>query len=201
MRSVIEIVHAVSIAHRRPMILRLVHDGSIKCLCGYCRHALLIAIRNCSDVDRSEELLMDQSGPRSWGGSAGPKTRVNKRPASSVELRAPGRHRRILSRGAANVEGLIGDGADGEGERSFLQRGVGVDAPDWASHCVQTLMPSFEALKLRMGNRIRIVCWADCGGLGVELIALDRLAARLGELLHVRRNRAVRVLRLERAIT
>ena len=46
-------------------------------------------------------------------------------------------------------------------------------------------MPSFEALKLRTGGRIRVVCLADCGGLGVELIALARLAARLEELLQI----------------
>jgi len=34
---------------------------------------------------------------------------------------------------------------------------------------------------MRMGSHIRIVCWADCGGMGAELIALEGLAARLEE--------------------
>ena len=93
------------------------------------------------------------------------KAKVKKRPASSAELMSPGSRPRILSRGLCRP-GLIGDGAggegaDGEGERSWLQRGVGADAPDWASHCGQTRRPSFEALKVRTGNRIRIVGWAD----------------------------------------
>ena len=75
---------------------------------------------------------------------------------------SPGSRPRICSRGLCR-RGLIGDGADGEGadddgERSWLQRGVGADAPDWASHCVQALMPSFEALKTRMGNHFRLMC-------------------------------------------
>ena len=46
-------------------------------------------------------------------------------------------------------------------------------------------MPSFEALKTRMGSHIRVMCWSDCGGLGVELVAFKLLAARLEELLHM----------------
>ena len=46
-------------------------------------------------------------------------------------------------------------------------------------------MPRFQALKIRMGSRFRLVCWSDCGGLGVELIAIKLLAARLEELLQM----------------
>ena len=46
-------------------------------------------------------------------------------------------------------------------------------------------MPSFELLKRRMGDRIRIVCWADCGGMGVELFALEMMATRVKEHLGV----------------
>ena len=153
------------------MILRLVHDGSIRCL---------IAIRNRSEMPPRSGIARSK---------ALAKGRVKKRPASSVELMSPGSRPRICSRGLCR-RGLIGDGADGEGadddgERSWLQRGVGADAPDWASHCVQALMPSFEALKTRMGSHIRVMCWSDCGGLGVELVAFKFLAARLEQLLHM----------------
>ena len=118
-------------------------------------------------------MMPPRSGMRQWS-KALAKVKVKKRPTSSVELMSPGSRPRILSRGP-----------DGEGERSWLQRGVGADAPDWASHCVHALMPRFQALKIRMGSRFRLVCWSDCGGLGVELIAIKLLAARLEELLQM----------------
>ena len=141
--TVIALVHVVSTAHCILMILRLVHDGSVR---------FLIAIRNRSEMPPRSGIARSKALANG---------RVKKRPASSVELMSPGSRPRICSRGLCR-RGLIGDGADGEGadddgERSWLQRGVGADAPDWASHCVQALMPSFEALKTRMGNHFRVV--------------------------------------------
>lgn len=99
-------------------------------------------------------------------------TQAKKRPATWVEGMAPGNRSRVLRSRQGTA---LGNGPE------WLQRAVGADVPDWASHGFRTLEPSFEALKMRMGSRIRIVCWADCGGLGAELIALEGLAARLEE--------------------
>ena len=73
----------------------------------------------------------------------------------------------------------------GDGDEPWFERILDADAPDWASHCLRVLMPSFELLKRRMGDRIRIVCWADCAGMGVELFALEIMATRVKEHLGV----------------
>ena len=105
-------------------------------------------------------------------------TWAKKRPAAWIDgAAAVNRVRRVIARRSRQGTAAPGNGYGPE----WLQRAVGADLPDWASHCFQTLKPSFEALKMRMGSRIRIVCWADCSGLGVELIALEGLAARLEE--------------------
>ena len=126
------------------MILRLAHDGSLRFGCHDCRHGLLIAIKDRSEV---ADLM----------------PRAKKRPAAAVPL-APG-------------------GAD-DSEPWWVPV-VGAHDPAWAFHCIRVLGPHFEKLKQRMGDRIHIVCWSDCGGLGSELFALGVLATSIEEHLGV----------------
>ena len=72
--------------------------------------------------------------------------RPKKRPAPA--LRRPAR--------ALPVEPGQGDGDDAS-DASWFEQLQSADLPDWASHCLRVLMPSFVLLKERLGDRIRIV--------------------------------------------
>ena len=51
----------------------------------------------------------------------------------------------------------------------------GPDLPDWAGHVVDELIGELAQVKARLGSKVQIVSWSDCGGMAVEMVAMKQL--------------------------
>ena len=61
----------------------------------------------------------------------------------------------------------------------------GPDLPNWADHFVAVFVDELAQVRERLGSKVQIVSWSDCGGMAVETIARKQLIQAIGKRLEM----------------
>ena len=61
----------------------------------------------------------------------------------------------------------------------------GPDLPNWADHFVAVFVDELAQVRERLGSKVQIVSWSDCGGMAVETIAMKQLIQAIGKRLEM----------------